>query len=284
MNKKCIICNNKYRLFKTNLTNKIYYCNNCNFFEAEILDKTQQKKINYNKLLNSVSYLRVINFQKILNKIEIYFKFKPCGLEVGCSTGIFMQLAQERNFKMIGIEPMQSSFNIAKNKNLTVINKYFSKDFFYNKNFDFIIFNDVFEHLPKINEIIGKCKELLKDDGLLIINLPISDGILYKISKIFNFFGISNFFKRLWQFDTESPHLYYFNNKNLKNLLSRNNFNFIFQIHQKTFTIKGLFERINSSIKNKAVSLTIFILLILFIPIITILPRDTNCLVFRKIS
>ncbi len=138
--------------------------------------------------------------------------------------------------------------------------------------------------MSKINEIIDKCKELLKDDGLLIINLPINDGILFKIAKIFNFFGISSFFKRLWQFDTESPHLYYFNNKNLKNLLSRNNFNFIFQIHQKTFTIKGLFERINSSINNKVVSLIIFILLILFIPIMAILPRDINCLVFRKLS
>ena len=283
MNKKCIICNNEYKLFKTDFINRIYYCSNCNFFEAEILDKAA-KKINYNKLLNSVSYLRIINFQKILNKIEKYFKFKPYGLEVGCSTGIFMQLAQERKFEMIGIEPMHSSFDIAKRKKLIVVNEYFSKDFFYDKKFDFIIFNDVFEHLPKINEIIDKCKELLKDNGLLIINLPVSEGILYKVAKIFNFFWISTFFKRLWQFDTESPHLYYFNSKNLRTLLSRNNFSFIFQIHQKTFVIKGLFERINSSVKIGAVSLIIFILLILFIPIMAILPKDTNCLIFRKLS
>ena len=282
MKKKCIVCNNEYKSFKTKLKNKIYFCDNCNFFESEIVNDISEKKINYNKVLDSVSYLRIKNFTKILNKIEKYFSFNPLGLEVGCSTGIFMELAKKRNFRMVGLEPMQSSFNIAKNKGLNVINNYFSKDFYYDKKFDFIIFNDVFEHLPKIEEIIKKCNELLNNDGILIINLPISTGILYKVAKVFNFFGISIFLERLWQFNTVSPHLYYFNNTNLKTLLSKNNFNFLFQISQKTFTIKGLFKRINSSIKSKIISLIIFILLICFIPFISILPKDINCLVLKK--
>lgn len=282
MKKKCIVCNNEYLNFKTKLTNKIYFCTNCDFFESEIINDISEKKINYTEVLDSISYLRIKNFTKILNKTEKYFSSNPLGLEVGCSTGIFMELAEKRNFKMVGLEPMQSSFNIAKNKGLNVINKYFSKDFYYDKNFDFIIFNDVFEHIPQIEDIIKKCNELLNNDGLLIINLPISTGILYKAAKAFNFFGISMFLERLWQFNTVSPHLYYFNNTNLKDLLSKNNFSFVFEISQKTFTIKGLFKRINSSIKSKIISSIIFVLLIFFIPFISILPKDTNCLVFKK--
>lgn len=282
MNKKCIICNENYKSFKTKLSNKIYHCCNCNFFEAEIVDNNKQKQTNYSVILDSVSPLRTINFEKILNRLEDYFTIKPFGLEIGCSTGIFMQLAKERNIKMIGIEPMQNSFNIAKNKNLTVINEFFSKNFYYDKRFDFIIFNDVFEHIPKINEIIDKCNELLNNNGILIINLPSNEGVLYNIAKFFNFFSISMFLERLWQFNTESPHLYYFNSKNLKILLSKKHFSFIFDIPQKTIVIKGLFKRINSSIKSKTLSFIIFLLLVLFIPFIKILPKDINCLVFKK--
>lgn len=283
MNNNCIICNNKNKILKLHSLNKIFYCNKCNFFQAEITKICNgNSKIHYDQLLNSISYLRIKNFNKILDKIENLLYPKSLGLEVGCATGIFMELAKQKKYNMVGIEPMHSSFKIAKNKKLNVLNIFFSKDFYYDKKFDFIIFNDVFEHIPNIKEIIKKCNELLNKNGLLIINLPLSTGFLYKIAIILNRFGTSMFLNRLWQFDTESPHLYYFNSKNLKILLSENNFKFIDSISQKTFTIRGLFSRINSSIKSKIISSIIFFFLILSLPFIVLLPKDTRCFIFKK--
>ena len=75
----------------------------------------------------------------------------------------------------------------------------YQNQFLKKKKFDIIIFNDVFEHIANLNNTIFEIKKLLKDDGLIFINLPTSDGIVFKISEILNKFGSLKLYNRLWQ-------------------------------------------------------------------------------------
>lgn len=77
------------------------------------------------------------------------------------------------------------------------------------------------EHIPDINSIIAACHERLNDGGLLVLNLPSSDGVFYKLSRLFAAMGKFDFFERLWQKGLPSPHVHYFNRKNLSNLLQQ---------------------------------------------------------------
>ena len=90
--------------------------------------------------------------------------------------------------------------------------------------FDIVIFNDVFEHLEKINDVIKEVSIVLKDDGLVVLNLPTSDGIIFKISKFLLSLKINKFYDRLWQKNSSSPHLSYFNKLNLTKLFLKNGF------------------------------------------------------------
>ena len=54
------------------------------------------------------------------------------------------------------------------------------KDLFSNGPFDAIIFNDVFEHLPDPIDAIVAVERLLADDGILVLNLPSSDGLFFR--------------------------------------------------------------------------------------------------------
>ena len=58
----------------------------------------------------------------------------------------------------------------------------------------------------------------MKIDGSVIVNLPSSNGIIFKISDIMMKLGYSKFYERLWQKNMSSPHLSYFNQENLNKL------------------------------------------------------------------
>ncbi|MDD5022385.1 MAG: class I SAM-dependent methyltransferase [Endomicrobiaceae bacterium] len=280
--KICPVCNCRSFKIKTKLKEDINLCCKCRFLWA-VVDNINNPKVDYNLILKSVSSLRTRNFINIITNILTKIrKHKIKGLEIGSATGLFIELAEQKHISMVGIEPMKNSFLEAKKKGLNVINGFFPDDFKNEQKFDFIIFNDTLEHIPNINKIIKECYDRINENGFLIINLPISTGVLYKVASILNVFGITSFFKRLWQFETESPHIYYFNNYNLKILMDKHGFIFNSYVKQDTFVIKGLYDRISVTNKNKIYSVTVFLLLVIFLPLVNILPRDINCLFFQK--
>ena len=73
------------------------------------------------------------------------------------------------------------------------------KDLFSNGPFDAIIFNDVFEHLPDPIDAIVAVERLLADDGILVLNLPSSDGLFFRVSTLLNRLGWRGPYERLWQ-------------------------------------------------------------------------------------
>ncbi len=110
------------------------------------------------------------------------------------------------------------------------------------------MFNDVFEHLPKPAAAFRQAAELLTPEGLLVLNLPSSGGVLYRIAKALDVFGISSPLERMWQKGLSSPHLSLFNPDNLRAMAEKSEELETVDIFPlRTITRDGLRERVGST-------------------------------------
>ena len=236
--------------------------------------------------MDSLETLRKENYRCIINKIKDKYAANNKslrGFDVGCARGWFMDEAKKQNIKMDGIEPEKNFFNEAKLYGENVINGLFPQDFNLDAKYDFIIFNDVFEHLPDLNAALKKCNELLKPDGLLIINCPDSRGVFFKIARALKSLKIYSYWRRLWQMDFYSPHLWYFNEKNLTIMAEQYNFKYDLGFKLKTLTFTGLKDRVMCSSKNFISGYITYLMLLFASPFLKILPGDIMCVIFKKI-
>lgn len=234
--------------------------------------------------LNGIENLRIKNFKKILFTMKniLGIQTESKGLEVGSATGLFIVEAKKEGFEVEGIEPMYESCRISWEKGLNVKNGYFPADIDQTQRFDFIIFNDVFEHIPDIEKCVSSCFNHLNPGGILIINLPDKDGILYKLSKAMCKFGDSTAFGRLWQLGTASPHLYYFNGKSLDYLLGKYGFTRIRSVKLKSVSLEGLWGRIQAVPISKMKAICYFACLAIVYPLINLFHSDTNCFMYIR--
>ena len=183
---------------------------------------------------------------------------------------------------MDGIEPERNFFLEAAQYGVNVINGLFPQDFSIDRKYDFIIFNDVFEHLPDLDAVVVKCDELLKPNGLLIINCPDSNGIFFMVANIMRRLGIDSYWRRLWQMDFYSPHLWYFNRNSLTQLMKNYAFFCVDYSAPKTIAVKGLRQRIMCGAKNKLAGFMTYIAVLLASLFLNMLPKDIMCMFFTR--
>lgn len=259
------------------------YVNTKKMFElCDVVTKTSMKnKQEYTDMLKSLEPLRISNNKKIIDRMSSFLPEESNGLEVGCAVGFFLEQANKK-YKVSGIEPMEKSFEISKSKGLDVVHGYFPGNVDFSKKYDFVIFNDVFEHIPDIHSVMSSCQNLLKDNGFLLINLPDSDGILHKISKLLCRLGDQSSLKRLWQLGTESPHLYYFNSRSLDLLNEKHGFHRTGFLKLDSFSKNGLSKRLAAISMGKIRTYIYNIGLTLLFPALRAMYSDTNLYIYQK--
>lgn len=286
----CESCGSK-NTFKKNykLKNEIYFCRDCGlYFVPNITfdNDNINRKINVEQRIKGLYNVRIENFKKICSYISKYFQNKTIkGLEVGSSYGWFLdEVNGMNNVTCDGIEP--EVIKNDENNKYKVIKGFFPQDLYNNGEekikYDFIIFNDVFEHIPNCKSTIKECFNHLNENGLLIINIPVSSGIVFNISRLLNFFGNSSFFNRMWQFDFHSPHIYYFNENSICELAQNAGFKIEEIIPMKTLSKNGIEERVLADRKIKSAKFTSIVSKV-SIPIVNNFFQDTKVFFFKKI-
>jgi len=140
-------------------------------------------------------------FQKIVDKI---IKFKPQGrlLDVGCSVGIFLDVALKNGFDVKGVEVSTWASEFARQKGFDVMTGGLIEAAYPEKSFDVVVLNHVLEHLPKPVEILLEVKRILKDDGLLVIGVPNFGSYMASIKK--GKWASLQPDQHIWQFTHES--------------------------------------------------------------------------------
>jgi 2-polyprenyl-3-methyl-5-hydroxy-6-metoxy-1,4-benzoquinol methylase len=112
------------------------------------------------------------NYEFELRKIEQYKKPGKL-LDIGTYMGFFLRKAREFGWDVQGVEPSPTVSKIATEQfHLKIQNAFLEDAVLSDKSFDVITLIDVFEHMTNPKDILARCKDILKDDGILVIKVP----------------------------------------------------------------------------------------------------------------
>ena len=158
---------------------KIYVCSNCWLVQThDVVDNKKLFNSNY-PYLSSYSDTFLSHNKKyaenIIRRFEVNERHR-C-LEIASNDGYLQEIFAESGIKLLGIEPTNLAASIAKSKGHKVIevffNHKFSKELIKKQgHFDLIIANNVFAHVPDINDFISGVKTCLSKNGIITIENP----------------------------------------------------------------------------------------------------------------
>ncbi len=146
-----------------------------------------------------------------LNLINRLYPQKGKLLDVGCGTGMFLNVARENGWKVNGIEPDAGARAIAEETNQIKINDEILSSF-QNETFEVISLWHVLEHIHQLNDTIDWLKERLSKDGSLIIAVPNHES---KDAEIY---------QEKWAAYDVPRHLYHFSQHTIKELFAKHGF------------------------------------------------------------
>lgn len=158
-------------------------------------------------------YHWIKNFM-LLQKLKWINEFKEEGsiLDIGAGTGDFLEIAKLKNWKVKGVEPNTSAREKASQKGIVLKEKLSEISSSY---FDVITMWHVLEHVKDPDSQIQYLKDLLNENGILVIAVPnfkSYDAIHYK---------------KNWAAYDVPRHLWHFSKKGIEQLFKKNGFSLI---------------------------------------------------------
>lgn len=235
--------------------------------------------------IEGLEELRRANFEVLLDGLPLLGGVSGKRLlEVGSAWGWFLEAAARRGAKVHGIEPEADNAVLSRKRGFTVEAGLFPAELADRGPYDIIVFNDVLEHIPQPSAVMRAVEELLQPGGLAVVNLPSSDGTLYRIARLLWRAGMHGPYERLWQKGFPSPHISYFNPENLRAMVERSTG--LRQVHAfplPSVSRNGLWPRIRSSHQGlSGVAMFGGIWALSFC--LGALPPDIHVAVFRKVA
>ena len=280
----CTVCG---EVLKKGLQNWHFVCSSCGYekslLEPTINEEKSCEHIDESARTSGLAALRQANFKRLVHLLKTMLP-EPGShlLDVGSAHGWFLEEAAA-HFKVLGIEPDRGVYEKSKANGLPQRVGYFPEALQEGEVFDAIVFNDVIEHIPPIREILKVCHKKLKEGGLLLLNIPNSKGIFYRLSRIFICLGIGSPFDRMWQKGLPSPHVHYFNEENLRELVEQMGFKERLRGTLPSLSTHGLLARISNAISwPQFVNYGLWLALLILTPIISVLPKDTIFIIFER--
>tara|TARA_B100000780_G_scaffold95022_1_gene66225 strand:+ start:896 stop:1732 length:837 start_codon:yes stop_codon:yes gene_type:complete len=273
----CYICEKQMSVD----TEYTFKCKTCNFFRSSLTE-------GFGREIEGIDKIREINSRKIINNIiDLKMDKNFSILEIGSGNGTFVKLCEDQEINITGSEADHDQYINLKNKykNILKVSLPFNEEetnVF--KKYDIIIFNDVFEHLKDLNIVLIQLKKILNKDGYLIINIPSTDGLFFKISRLLYKIGFKSFHNRLWQKGLNSPHISFFNKNNLSQLLRKFSYELLFTQRVNFFDRTEIYKRIYSTYKNKFLCIFLTTLLITFSFIQKIFPADSFFQIYKNLK
>ena len=140
-------------------------------------------------------------------------------LDVGCSAGFFLKVAADNGWECCGVEMSNDTAEIARSRyGLAVTTGTIEQAAYPPGSFDVITLFDIVEHVRDVTAFMDKVRELLKDDGIILISTPNIDGLFPSLSyKMANKLGY-------WPHPEPPLHLYQFSKRSIQALLARTGF------------------------------------------------------------
>ena len=200
MQKTCRACKSSKRIYtlrlgKTPISNalikdvnikvskyplNLFICKNC--YLAQLENFVSKNKIFNSKYKYFSSYSKnwVSHSKKLVNKIVKKFNINKKNsliAELASNDGYLLQHLKKKNIKCYGVEPSLSVAKVSKKKGIKTFVKFFNEktaNYLKKKKLsvDIIFALNVVGHVPDLVSFMKGSHLLLKDDGVLIIEIP----------------------------------------------------------------------------------------------------------------
>ncbi len=278
---KCAVCSAAMR---PDLLEDTYRCGACGFFASALPIRINEvERIDEGKREQALRPLRAATFRRLLDDCAPLLPKDARILDVGCAHGWFLEAAAQRGYRAVGIEPDRAMAEQARTAGHQVVVGFFPAALPAGETFDAITFNDVFEHLDALEDVLAAVRERLAPDGLLIINLPVSDGVIFRAARAAARLGIRGPLARLWQEGLPSPHRSYFSAQTLQRFVEQHGFVLQTCGDLDVLTSEGLYQRIRYDRAMGAASAAlIYLAARALLPMLGLLPSDIRFFAFRK--
>lgn len=259
----CEACSSSRLMQLANLNGaRIIKCLNCSFVYLDGRDPRPQADYYDEVLLDDyIKYYkdhRTGVFSKHLRIIEKY-SAKGKILDIGCSFGWFLDLAQKAGWVVFGLENSQKAIGYAREKyGLSISHGGIESVKNFNTDFQVITLWNVLEHIPNPLRNLEMINEKLSSDGLLVISVPNIEGLITKLAFLSYRLSGGKFkfaLSRLYQIENENPHLYHFSLKTITSILNKSGYKIVAVFKENIIDAKNISSRlaIDSGIKDRNV-------------------------------
>lgn len=256
INTLCPICNGKKITVKILLSKLILLqCASCYivFVSKQSIKKQTKDYFEDFSLKDYIAYYKPFRMKIFKNNWRYISHVIPGGkaVDLGASFGWFEQCAP-KSWKVTSIEKSKETSAYAKASGIHIVTgdeKTLKKKISY---YDLITLHNVFEHLPNPIESLAVFNSALKSKGILVLSLPNRDGLINRLAILLAHIHIFQPVYTLFQVESSSPHLFYYNAKNITNILRRKGFKVIDIQPQPVVDINNLDKRILLENKKNA--------------------------------
>jgi len=154
---------------------------------------------------------RRMAFARGLRQIEKLRRPPGRLLDVGCSVGLFLDLARKSGWEVEGVEASEWSAAQAREQGFRVHNELFEQVELPERSYEVVCFWDVLEHVPSPRLVLEKAHRLLRPGGLLMVSTPDITSLSARL------------LGRRWWF-VERDHIFYYSTATLSEQLRRTGF------------------------------------------------------------
>lgn len=267
----CIVCGSTY------VPNAVgfFRCPQCGLLYSG-------QKAGFGNPIQGMSTIALRNYEIVANALERVMPLQGAKvLDIGCAEGGFTELTLRKGANSLGIEPDRDAASEALQKKLPLELVSF-EDFIGGGNeYDAIVFNDVFEHMQNPTFVLEKARALLKSSGHILINAPVSNGFIFRMVEIAARLGIKSLYRRIWAQGLSSPHIYFYNEVNLKALLMKHHFELVDRGRLVVLAADGMYKRVRSTY-GPVPALAISAVANIFVLISNIFPSDVMYFIFKN--
>jgi len=160
-----------------------YYCSECDFMFFYPVQSYKDRNEFYDRIGQEM-YVRKYrldgDFSQGAKEIQYsrlhwVVAFKPSGrlLELGCSTGCFLQVARDEGFEVAGVDLSAPSATYARERlGLEVTTGAIHDAAYPAESFDVVYSWHTLEHIWNPNEVIDEIRRILKPGGIVLLGVP----------------------------------------------------------------------------------------------------------------
>ena len=189
--------------------------------EKEIKAFFQKDYISNNQMLDTI--FGTWRRETLIRIAALILKFKKSGkiLDIGCAGGEFLEnFLPLGGWKCYGLEPSFLAASAAIKKGISIYQGVLEDIDIPDNDFDVITYLDTLYYAPRPLEGIIKLRKILKEDGILVIEVP---GYCYRLMRNVGPLGL--ILNGKWcSLGPPSPHLFFYSQRTLCKLLEKAGF------------------------------------------------------------